>query len=86
MKVKFYTDNGHGWAAVKRKTLVELGILEKISVYSYQLGATVYLEEDADLDVFMTEVKSRNIPVEMIEKTVNYPAAIRRYPSFSPRS
>lgn len=86
MKVKLYSDQGHGWAAVKRKTLVELGILEKISLYSHQLGGTVYLEEDADLSVFVAELKSRNIPLEISEKIVEYPAAIRRYPAFNPRS
>ena len=48
----FYTDAGHGWLAVKRKELIELGILDKISPYSYQRGATVYLEEDCDMGIF----------------------------------
>lgn len=51
-KYKFYTDPGHGWLAVKRKELIELGIIDKISSYSYQKGSTVYCEEDADLSLF----------------------------------
>lgn len=54
MKVyKFYNDAGHGWLAVKRKELIELGILADISHYSYQRGATVYLEEDSDASKFI---------------------------------
>ena len=31
LKVKFYSDPGHGWVAVKRQLLVDLGILDKRS-------------------------------------------------------
>jgi hypothetical protein len=50
---KFYTDPGHGWLAVKRSEIVALGIADKISQYSYQKGATCYLEEDCDMEIFM---------------------------------
>ena len=49
---KFYSDAGHGWLAVKRAELVELGLADKISGYSYQRGQTVYLEEDSDMSKF----------------------------------
>ena len=49
---KFHSDPSHGWLAVTRKDLQELGVLEKISKYSYQKGTTVYLEEDCDMVVF----------------------------------
>lgn len=49
---RFYSDASHGWLAVKRKELRELGILDKISSCSYQRGDTVYLEEDNDLIIF----------------------------------
>lgn len=48
IKVKFYSDPAHGWYAVKRNVLDVLGIADKISMFSYQKGKTVYLEEDAD--------------------------------------
>ena len=50
---KLHTDPGHGWLAVRRKELVELGIADKISRYSYVKGETAYLEEDCDLAVFL---------------------------------
>lgn len=49
----FHVDGGHGWLAVKRKELIELGILDKISSCSYQKGKTVYLEEDMDYSTFV---------------------------------
>ena len=48
----FHSDPGHAWLAVKRKELIKLGILDKITNYSYQKGKTVYLEEDGDASVF----------------------------------
>ncbi len=50
---KAYSDPGHAWVAVKRDLLKKLGILEKITPFSYQRGATVYLEEDQDLSTFV---------------------------------
>jgi hypothetical protein len=53
MNYKFYVDPGHGWLAVKRSEVIALGLSERISVYSYQRGNTVYLEEDCDLARFL---------------------------------
>lgn len=55
---KFYSDAGHGWLAVKRQELIDLGIYHRITSYSYQRGNTVYLEEDCDLSLFV-ETKKR---------------------------
>ena len=48
----FHSDPGHGWLAVKEKELEALGLLEKVSGYSYIKGKTVYLEEDCDAALF----------------------------------
>lgn len=82
LKLKFYSDPGHGWAAVKRQLLVNLGIAEKISAYSYQKGNTVYLEEDCDLSLFCDAVKSRGQVVEFIEKNTNSRSPIRSYEAY----
>jgi hypothetical protein len=63
MKTKtyiFHTDPGHGWLAVKRKELIELGILDKVSYYSYQKGQTVYLEEDCDAALFFNAYRAKH--------------------------
>ena len=86
MKDKIYkahSDSGHGWLAVKRKELVELGILEKVSHYSYQRGATVYLEEDADCTLFCLtyEKKFGHLPKQDSGKWCER-SPIRSYESF----
>lgn len=56
---KVYVDSGHGWIAVKRKDLYELGVLNKITRYSYQRGDTVYIEEDCDATTFIKAFKDK---------------------------
>lgn len=52
----YFQDPGHGWVRVKMSELVELGIADKISSYSYvsASGKSVYLEEDMDLSTFLS--------------------------------
>jgi len=82
VKIKFYSDWGHGWGAVKLSLLVELGIIDKISSYSYYRGSSAYLEEDCDLSILTNALKSANIPYEVLESKSN-PARspIRSYDS-----
>lgn len=56
---KSYSDSGHGWLAVKRADLSDLGILEMITHYSYQRGSTVYLEEDCDVSTFFRSFRAK---------------------------
>lgn len=80
MKLKFYSDLGHGWLAVKRSLLKKLGILNKITPYSYQKGNTVYLEEDCDAGTFLDAVKNE---MEItIEDKYCERSPIRSYESF----
>ena len=48
-----HSDGGHGWLAVKTKELVELGIADKITSYSFVKGKTTYLEEDQDATTYV---------------------------------
>jgi len=48
----FFSDPGHGWMAVKKQQLVELGIAAQITPCSHQRGDTAYLEEDCDASLF----------------------------------
>ena len=82
MKIKFYSDPGHGWGAVKRKVLFDLGIADKISLYSYQKGDTVYLEEDCDLAELVRALKLKGEPVEWNERSTNNYSPIRNYARF----
>ena len=79
IKIKFYSDPGHGWGAVKRKVLDQLGIADKITLYSYMKGDTVYLEEDCDLSLLVQTLKDRNIGYKFEEKNTNRYSPIRNY-------
>ena len=79
MKIKFYADPGHGWAAVKRKVLYDLGIAGQVTYYSYEKGNTVYLEEDHDLGLLIQALKDRGIGYSFVEKHTNRYSPIRNY-------
>lgn len=79
----YHTDAGHGWLAVKRKELVDLGILNKISHYSYQNGGTVYLEEDCDAGHFLEAKKAKGEEVG-IKHSYREHSHVRYYASFTP--
>lgn len=84
LKLKFQCDPAHGWLSVKRQLLVDLGILNKVSQYSYQRGKSVYLEEDCDASILLAELRARNIPFELSESHIDKRHPIRSYERFKP--
>lgn len=80
-----HVDAGHGWLAVKRSELKKLGILQKITSFSYQRGKTVYLEEDCDAGTFMKAKEEKGEEVPMRESYHDY-SPIRSYEGFSLRA
>lgn len=79
--VTIYSDPGHAWGKVKRSELEALGLLEKISCYSYQAGRWVYLEEDQDLGLYLAALGK---PVSFRETYSDKTSRIRGYQSFNP--
>lgn len=84
---KFYNDPGHGWLAVKRKELIELGVIGQISRYSYQRGGTVYLEEDGDASRFINACVAKGLcatanDFPYVSKYSEKNSPIRSYESF----
>ena len=63
-KYTFHEDPGHGWLEVPIAKLKELGVVDKISYFSYQSNfkiadsETAYLEEDCDASIFMDAMKA----------------------------
>ncbi len=53
MVFNFHSDAGHGWLAVKKDLVRELGLISQISQFSYMQGLSVYLEEDCDMGRFI---------------------------------
>ena len=82
LKIKFYSDPGHGWGAVKRKVIDQLGIADKISTYSYQNGSNAFLEEDCDLSVLITTLKEKGYEVKFKESHTNRQSKIRNYDTY----
>lgn len=83
-KIKLYSDPEHGWGAVKRQLLTDLGIVDKITAFSYQKGSTVYLEEDCDLPTLITALATRDgAVVEYINKHTDKRSPIRSYERYT---
>ena len=81
MKYDFISDPGHGWLKVERAELIALGIIGKISHYSYQNRNDVYLEEDCDANVFIMAKREKGELMDFREiHQENTP--IRNYQSF----
>jgi len=55
----YIQDPGHGWVKVPLSLILELGIAEKITRYSYYNNGQVYLEEDCDTCTFMNAYHER---------------------------
>lgn len=81
LKLKSFSDSGHGWLGIKRKD-IPTSILSKISDFSYQRGAMVYLEEDCDASLLVNYLKSQNIPFEIVKMKYSHRSPIRSYESF----
>jgi hypothetical protein len=57
---------GHGYLNVSKKDLIELEILSRIGVGSFEDGDSVYLEEDDDVPIFMTAARLAGWQVDFI--------------------
>ena len=84
MKFKYYQDPGHGWLAVKVALLQSFGIAHLISACSYVRGATVYLEEDGDMNRFFEAYKTKHgVYPEYESRHSNGVSPIRSYECFN---
>jgi hypothetical protein len=79
----YHQDPGHGWVAVRRSLLAELGLLDTITSYSYQRGAMVYLEEDLDAGYLFLALKERGIAYTLVERHIDARHWIRSYDHFT---
>lgn len=76
---KFMSDSGHGWLSVKKKELIELGIADSISSYSYMKGQSVYLEEDCDVERYFTAQRKNSVGVKVVRGKHYERSPIRSY-------
>lgn len=87
MGYKYFQDPGHGWIKVPVTELVDLGIAEQITTYSYlsPSGKFAYLEEDMDAGTFLQAKRSRGDEFSIDNRHCNRPSSIRSYPHYSAR-
>lgn len=82
----FISDPGHAWLKVPHALLVELGIADKISQYSYTRGAFAYLEEDCDASHFIAAMKAAGREIKFRERnSPSRPSRVRNYATYRPR-
>ena len=74
-----YSDPAHAWGKVKRQVLINLGIAELISPYSYQYKDNVYLEEDCDLSLLHDTLIKLDTNIKFVEKCSKTSSRIRSY-------
>ena len=77
--VTVYSDAGHAWAKVKRQVLINLGIANKVSPFSYQYKDNVYLEEDCDLFLLHQTLDAQGVRLKYVEKHTDKSSKIRSY-------
>lgn len=84
--INIYTDPGHGWARVKRAELAKLGVLDKVTPYSFERNDSVYLEEDCDLGLYVLALKARGHEIKYRETNCDRRySRIRNYARFNLR-
>lgn len=85
MQLRFASDPGHGWLAVPLELLDRLGLLDKITTYSYLRGGTAHLEEDCDCSTFMAAAKEAGLIITMRGTTcADRRSRIRGYDHYTP--
>lgn len=66
----FHTDPGHGWLEVSKQDLNEFYLTDKISSFSYISDDknTIYLEEDCDASLFISEYRKKYGDIKYTEE------------------
>ena len=84
VKIKFFTDPGHGWLRVPLPMLLELNIAGEISRYSYydKEHKAVFLEEDRDARIFVKAANKAGLTLVVSTSHTNRDSWIRRLPSY----
>lgn len=85
MEFTHLVDPSHGWFKVKRDYLIRLGVLNKITGYSYQRNGFVYLEEDCDASTFFNHLDALGKKWEVVYKPTNRASKVRGYDQFELR-
>jgi len=77
--ILIYSDPSHSWGKIKRSMLHSLGVAHEISAWSYSRNDYVYLEEDADLPLFVNALERTGCKAIFKEKHSDKDSAVRSY-------
>jgi hypothetical protein len=80
-KFTVFSDAGHAWAQVELSDLYDVGLsLQQITAYSFIQGTTLYLEEDADLTLFVAAYRAKygTDPILVSRKPVKAQSFVRK--------
>lgn len=82
-KITVFCDPGHAWGKVARSELIEMGLIDKITSYSYQCGEWVYLEEDCDLARYVDALEKAGFTPRFKSSYSKNSSKIRTYERFT---
>ncbi len=85
MKLDIISDPAHAWCKVSIQLLDRLGLIDKITYFSYMRDGFAYLEEDCDLGELMRAAHAAGIPLTFRERVARErPSRVRNYDHYSP--
>ncbi len=76
----FFSDPGHAWLQGPAQEAYDLGIMSKISSYSFRKNENFYLEEDCDAPLFLEARKLKGNNFKILEEYTDDESEIRGYP------
>ena len=82
ISIDYVQDPGHGWLAADVQSLRGLGLLDKVTRFSYRDGDLVWLEEDCDGPAYLRSLSAAGRAYKIIETHTRGDAWIRRLPRF----
>jgi len=81
-----YADPGHAWIKVPLSKLIDMGIVDQITGYSYMTLSHAYLEEDKDMGTFVSALSEKErANLKLKEDHTNKESRIRDYASYDPQ-
>lgn len=85
-KYQVYNDAAHGWVKVPVKRLIELGIEQEITKWSYlsKDGRYAFLEEDQDATTFVDAAIAQGETPTFRDNYSYKSSKIRNYPNYQP--
>ena len=78
-----FTDPGHGWYKIDIEKLQRLGLVSKISSYSFINNNHAYLEEDDDATLLFNRLEELGIQYRVNYYHSNTKSKLRGYHSYS---